>query len=584
MYLEVRKIQFTDLIQVAASDLPSNRGYFRFSIPASKRTKRTGDVLVSPVKIETMPSGDYTYIADLMTGQNGRGSLILTQEKGKRFGSIILEDRVFRIEQTEAGEQILIELNQKLLNSAVLCGTSEGGGVTKAFRQSNQKLNRNNCNSRIVRTLVLFTDRADNVSDPVQLATTLMNELATALSNSRIYSSNLRFQLVGTERIGFGETGNAVADLRDLVSDNDLNNRRQNARADLVVVLTDGNYLVTGGQILGIATLDEYSQPNDGFVAIVEADAGNVTFAHEVGHLMGCRHDNDNRTNVTNLSNTAKGHSWFYRNWFLGRKHYQKSVVASGTTQGSTVLYFSNPAVKAHPKARDNTGTPTRNNFAQLNIAASVVGCYDDFDDMIVSISGPSIAQPGESITLSASVANCASRTYLWEVSNDGFSYSFLGTGSSVSYNISPVYYNNNVYFRLTVTCSDGQVRTDFKYVSVQNDCTDPLEPCLELANGGKPAEPNLQQAKAGFHMYPNPTAETVKLVFEAPEKSRITVVAYSMLSGKSYRLYQGRANGVNNGLLIDVSKLEQGMYSIVIILDGAKSGSRRLIVQRQMP
>ncbi len=246
MYLEVRKIQITDLSQVAASNLSGNAGYFRFSIPASNFTKKTADVLVVPVRIETLESGDYTYFADLLTGQNGKGSLILTQEKGKRFGSIILEDRVFRIEQTETGEQILIELNQKLLNSAVSCGTSEGGGITKALSKATEKVNQNNCNSRIVRTLVLFTDRANNVSNPGQLATTLINELSRSLSNSRIYSSNLRFQLVGTERIGFQETmtgdgyEDSETDLDDLVLSDDLNNRRLNARADLVVVLTDG--------------------------------------------------------------------------------------------------------------------------------------------------------------------------------------------------------------------------------------------------------------------------------------------------------------------------------------------------------
>ena len=60
MYKEIRQVQFSDIAQKAVSDLPGNRGYFRFSIPASKRTKGTGNVLVSPVKIETMPSGDYT--------------------------------------------------------------------------------------------------------------------------------------------------------------------------------------------------------------------------------------------------------------------------------------------------------------------------------------------------------------------------------------------------------------------------------------------------------------------------------------------------------------------------------------------
>ncbi|WOC39283.1 M12 family metallo-peptidase [Polaribacter sp. HL-MS24] len=583
LYKEIRQIQFTDIATETKRALPANSGYFQFSIPSGKRTKMVRNVLVSPTKIETMPSGDYTYIADLMTGQNGKGTLILLKEKGKIFGSMTLNDRVFRIEHLESGKQILVELNQKILNSPHACGNREGGKISRTLSHSAKTVNQS-CNSKIVRVLVLFTDEADNVSNPNQLAPTLINELTTALSKSKIYSSNLRFQLVGVERIGYTETGNPEIDLDNLVSNNDLNNRRQNARADLVVVLTDGDYFVTGGQILGIATLDEYSQPNVGHVAIVEADAGNVTFAHEVGHLMGCRHDNDSRINVPNLSNTAKGHNWYYRNWFLGRKRYQKSVVASGTTRGSRVLHFSNPSVKAHSKARDNTGTSSRNNFVQLKNAASVVGCYDDFDDMIVRINGPSIVEVGETITLNASVSNCSSRTYRWEVSHDGFSYSFLGTGSSVSYRVLPLDNNNSVTFRLTVTCSDGQVRTAFRSVYIENtDCGNQFKPCFPELRLVELAETDVNKqdsTELSFILYPNPVSEVAKLAFNQPIDDKITVEAYSMFAGKSHRLYQGRFNA-SNEILLNVSRLNQGLYQLFVTIDGKELDSKRMIIKR---
>ena len=115
LYKEIRQIQFTEIAAETKRALPANRGYFQFSIPSGKQTKMIRNVLVSPTKIETMPSGDYTYTADLMTGQNGKGTLILLKEKGKIFGSMTLNDRVFRIEHLESGEQILIELNQEIL-------------------------------------------------------------------------------------------------------------------------------------------------------------------------------------------------------------------------------------------------------------------------------------------------------------------------------------------------------------------------------------------------------------------------------------------------------------------------------------
>ncbi|MCP4458879.1 MAG: T9SS type A sorting domain-containing protein, partial [Cytophagales bacterium] len=289
------------------------------------------------------------------------------------------------------------------------------------------------------------------------------------------------------------------------------------------------------------------------------------------------------RTNVPNLSNTAKGHNWFYRNWFLGKKHYQKSVVASGTTQGSRVLHFSNPSVKAHSKARDNTGTSNRNNFVQLKNAAPVVGCYDDFDDMVVSISGTTFAQIGETITLSASVSNCASRTYRWEVSHDGFNYNFLGTGSSVSYRVFPLDNNNSVTFRLTVTCSDGQVRTAFKYVYIDNiDCENSFKPCLQQASQNEllDAEPITENQSLRLILYPNPVSDIAKLSFSTPIEGRIVVEAYSMMTGRNHKLYQGRSNA-SDELQFNVSRLDQGLYQLFVTVDGKELEGKRMIIER---
>ena len=286
--LEVRQIQFADLREISASSGLENKGYFKLSIPKSPKTKESGEILVVPTQIESYPSGNYNYFGELLYGSDDKGSLILTKEKGEIFGSMLLGERVFRISQTASGENLLIELDPAIYNNAAFCATESGASDSKSTEIDYSNLNNSSCGSRNVRVLVLFTDRANNVANPNQLSITVMNELRSALVNSKIYSSSLTYQLVGTQHIDFNESSNARNDLLSLVADNQLNNLRQDTRADLVVVLTDGNYPliqngILMGNILGIATLDEYSQPNQGHVAIVEADAGNVTFAHEVG-------------------------------------------------------------------------------------------------------------------------------------------------------------------------------------------------------------------------------------------------------------------------------------------------------------
>lgn len=589
--LEVRKIQFTNIRETSANSTLENKGYFKFSLPKGVKTAATGEIFVMPKQIESYESGNYTYFAELLYGTKEKGNLILTKEKDQIFGSMFLGERVFRISQTASGENLLIELDNKIYNSPTFCATANESSNTSLTETNDSNLSNNSCGSRNVRVLVLFTDRANNVSNPNQLSVTVMNELRSALVNSRIYSSSLTYQLVGTQRIGFIESIDARNDLDNLVSNNELNNLRQNTRADLVLVLTDGNYLsyVNGfpvGNILGAATLDQYSNPNNGHVAFVEADVANITFAHELGHLMGCRHDTDIRTSLPNLSNTAKGHNWFYRNWFLGSKNYQKSVVASGGTEGSPVLYFSNPAVKAHDKARDNTGTSTRNNFQQLRNAASVVSCYDPYDDMRISISGPSTAQVGESFTLNSSVSNCASRSYRWEVSRDGFSYSLYSTARSITYSSNPFDGNINLSFRLRVTCLDGQVQTTFHYVYVfdRGGPGGPLEPVpMLLEPEHQDSISNASNNENSLSLYPNPASDkvTMSLSLDEKKKKAISIVATSLLDGKTRILYKGTVSAGIQELSINTSSLDQGLYQIDVNEGGNKTLSKRLIVKR---
>ncbi len=179
MNIETRAVRFRNLSKMASEKTmsPESPSYFKFSLPRGKKTKGARQVLVVPTHIEARDNGGYTYVADLMHGKITKGSLVLIHENGKDFGSMTLGDRTFRIESTPQGS-LLVELNKKMLNSKEACGTDHtkkrpskskktGLGPGLSSRATNA--------SRTVRVLVLFTDAADKVSDPVQLAATMMS-------------------------------------------------------------------------------------------------------------------------------------------------------------------------------------------------------------------------------------------------------------------------------------------------------------------------------------------------------------------------------------------------------------------------
>lgn len=321
----------------------------------------------------------------------------------------------------------------------------------------------------------------------------------------------------------------------------------------------------------------------------VEADAGGLTFAHEVGHLMGCRHDSDNRTpNGTginklppNLDLISKGHSWYKRNCFFCRKKYRKSVVASGTTRGSRRQFFSNPAVKADSKARDNTGTNERNNYRQLLNAAPVVANYNSFEELLAWINGPQIVQVGDLYNLSANTRNCSGgASYKWERSYDGFNYSTISTSSSISERAYPND-GNSVYYRLKVTCSDGQTKTAFTSVYIEDGSGGPL--FAKSIDPNKVSEiTNNDIIEEKLLVYPNPANIELNVSATFKSKSKIQIKMINLVNGgKSKTIYKGNSVlGINN-IKIDVSNLNQGLYQFILFESGKRKASKKIIISR---
>ncbi len=597
MNIEIRKVTFKNMASLATAKKfdALSPGYLTIKIPKRKKKKGFIRVIAVPKQIESYENGGYLYVAELIKNKNLKGTLIINHKNGQNYGSMTFGKRVFTIESNGVSDDYLIEINNKKLDNEAACGTDlipkikKDNASTKKVEGLNLSAMSNS--SRNVKVLVLFTDNANRVSNPQQLASTLMAETNSVLRNSKINSNRLYFSLVGTQRVNFNDRRGVEDVFRDGRNNAQIRQLRAQFHADLVVLLTDGNFNISGGTVFGVSSLNEYGDAADGYFAIVEADAGGYTFAHEIAHNLGARHNTDNRTHAgtggnrlpNNLSETAKGHTWYKRNCFFCQKLYRKSVLSTRGTRGLRKAFFSNPDVKAESKARGNTGTSTRNNFRQLVNAASVVAAYDPFQELIVSINGPSFVRVGRRYTLSANVRNCQSITYRWEKSYNGFSYFNAGSASSIT-DIAVPYNGSQVYYRLRGTCSDGQVKTSFRTVYIEGiDGGNPMrQSAIDENVDASDIEPESTKDFADMVLYPNPANNELFILTDFSKESKIEVKIINILKGgKSKKLYSGKAFMGPGELRLDITNFDQGLYQLEMYQNGSIILSKRFLISR---
>lgn len=371
-----------------------------------------------------------------------------------------------------------------------------------------EKIEKNNSGARLnpcptlhpIRALFLITPEARAANPDINGTVNLsISQFNSCIYNSAITSS-AAMELAGIQDFNFVTTSIPKDDVNRLAGDQGAQVLRNNFQADVVVIFTHANY----GNLYGIVAAVGPSDANAyAIVQVTRATPYRVS-AHELGHLFGAKHQNDNNT-----PSWAKAYS--KTNW-LNQTLWCTIMYSNASTE--TKLNFSNPNVRINGSA---SGTSTNNNAQRLTETFATVRAFrpEPPYPFGLYVEGPDeVLAPG--FRTYEAVYSCGSPPYSfsWAYSIDGFNYTTVSSTTD-TYN-HPFYYQGiePYWLNVRVTASDGlgATVTTFKrtYVNV----------------------PGYGGYITNLTLYPNPTDQFTTVDYTLEEDGPVSVQLINHLGG----------------------------------------------------
>lgn len=300
-----------------------------------------------------------------------------------------------------------------------------------------------------------------------------------AMCNSCISSANSAYQQSGistrlrlahraevsyTEGSGFSQDLSRLRSTSDGFMD-EVHGLRDEHGADMVALLNANSGACGIGYLM--TTLSPAFAASAFSVTHYSCAVGNLSFAHELGHNMGCAHDRDNAG--SSLYAYSFGHRWVGTNGSTYR-----SVMAY--SPGSRVARFSNPDVLYQ-------GTPTgvavgqpnaAHNAQSINLAAYTIANFRSSGDVQApTISGhpqPQGVQQGQAAVFSVSATGATG--YQWSRNGAALSNGGRVSGAtSAMLTIADVQPGDEGSYRVSVSNTCESVQSDAATLSVSSPC-----------------------------------------------------------------------------------------------------------------
>lgn len=547
-------------------------------------------------QVEAKSATDYRWFGSL---QEDTGSAIFVATKGEISGIINVQYKQYVIHSLGNEQYVLVEHDIKKLKTPHVCGTVDDK-TTKEVKKPNgnkQAATLTECRDNNIRILFVHSPAAAqnfNINDIVNLG---MAQLQQALNNSQCWTT---VELAGVREIGNlleGTMGNNIGeritnDRNALETNPNVQNAKTQTQADLVSILSNFNYADANGEIYGIAELGGIDI--NPFYSVVQAeDALNFqTLVHEVGHLLGVRHQQSDIISLSSNADNASGanHEFGFCiqncgiwcgaiNYFKTSTHSPVGTDPIISLVGGNELvkidnvielpYFSNPDISI-PVWRSNfwgpyiewraLGSSNNNSTATIrNLRGNVANYVNSAGQ-----NGPNGSFFTQQLrndqncgtTLIADACGQDPLTYTWDISDDGgFTYNYWGSASFVTF-----YFNPFTYVDIRLTISDGQGRQSIQYQHYGQhiDCyNNQLRVSAKESLSEEPVLEELSLSTA----FPNPANEISFVTYSVPDEQDLSLQLFNTEGLLVQTIASGKHQRGNYEKKVTTQTLANGNY-----------------------
>lgn len=481
--------------------------------------------------------------------------IFVTEIEGLFFSKFYLGDDPYSIYSLSDSVHLLIRFHQEAVITRCLSGGQEKVVKFNKFKTTQDQVNTtsnlfladDNCNLRV---LILYTTAANNALNMQLISQGMVDETNLAYIQSGV---NFRMELARSSNVAYTEVNTqtvqnvygANPDIQDDLirvrnGTNGFGNipaLRDLYRADVVALIRGtglGGNNTFWGQAFGVPTGAFNPAPENGFVLLGNTTSttligGRFSFAHEIAHVQGGRHDNHNAT-----PDYARG--FVINNVNNGIRTIMATnqvTDCTNTNTGCRINFFSNPNVQFNGQ---NVGTATNNNARRLNETANLVRNFRMTNDNLTATAETIANEHTSNHLANSTISTSGSLVY------QSGSIGTMRAGSSITL-AQGFHANSGSQLRIYTNANPCQTLP----VNFNDD---------EISENRGRAE-NFNKVK----IFPNPGSDYINIEF-----SKVGIFESLYLTDNLGRRFLDKNIGSNEQVILDVSNLDSGIYFVNFI------------------